>query len=135
MSEGSERPGENIYRAATSGDPVAKSRAIDALKEAGRSDEEAETLYAATASIAEKAGSVEAFAAVITGEAEVPTDLTSDEVEAFGLGQPPRGGQNLLGNLGISRGVPPAGGLGGAQGGRAASWGRTWEGKDGKGGW
>jgi len=125
---------EEVYIAVSSGSPEDKARAITALRTTGASDEEAETIYATAAKIAEGAGSLESFRAVLKGEAEVPADLSEDEVAAFGM---PGGASAGGASVGFSRkdwgrtweGSEPI-----AAPGRPSSSGRTWEGSSNRGG-
>ncbi len=120
----------DVYAAVVTGDPGHKERAVTALQVAGSSAEEAETVYATAASIAQSAGSREAFLAVLKGDAEVPADLSEAEVEAFGTAWGlAAGGAGGSGSAGAASGTTARAGSGGtAMPGRA---GRTWEGKGG----
>lgn len=97
------RIAEAIYTAVTTGKPADRNAAMKALREAGRSETEAATLYTTAASVAQKAGSAQAFVAILRGEAEVPARLSAQEIA-------------MLGGIGRASRV----------------YGRTWEGSSGR---
>ncbi len=78
------RIAEAIYASVSSGSPADRNRAMKALREAGRSDREADTLYTTAASIAQKSGSAEAFIAILRGDLEVPAKLSAQEIAMLG---------------------------------------------------
>lgn len=110
---------DEIYDAVTSGHAEDKARAITALRTTGTSEEDAEAVYTAMASIAESEGNREGFLAVLRGESEAPAEVSDDEVQAFGMAR---------GGMAAGPGGAAAGGIGQAVPVSDNPPGKTWQG-------